>query len=134
MLSSRSFYVATTRGVDIVNIGHDVRGFMRESKFDKGLLTVGLRLGGGIVVILSTEGRVAEEQKDEIRKALAQPPYPYRYLLPPVLSVPVDNGKMMFEPWQDLFLVDFEPSGRRREVVVQLLAELKEEAKPGVKR
>ncbi|MBI2083157.1 MAG: YjbQ family protein [Deltaproteobacteria bacterium] len=129
MLSLKSFYVGTSREVDVINIGHDVRGFVREAKIENGLVTVACRLPGGGVALLTTDGKAVQQIREQVKKDFSQSlSAGFKYLLPPALSVPIENGKMIFEPWQDLYLVDFEASGRRREVVIQIFSEPKEQA------
>lgn len=132
MFSLKSFYVGTSREVDVINIGHDVRGFVREAKIESGLITVGCRLPGGGIALLTTEGQAFQTIREQVKKELSQNfPPGLRYLLPPTLSFPMEDGKMIFEPWQDLYLVDFETAGRRREIVVQLFSEPKEQGAAG---
>ncbi|MBI2982423.1 MAG: YjbQ family protein [Deltaproteobacteria bacterium] len=129
MFSLKSFYVGTSREADVINIGHDVRGFVRESKIENGLVTVSCRLAGGGIAVLTTEGKGFQAVCEEIKRDL--PKTGWRHLLPTTVSVPVENGKLVFEPWQDLYLIDIEVAARRREVVVQLFSEPKEGPQQG---
>ncbi len=37
--------------------------------------------------------------------------------------MPFEKGKMLIEPWQEIFLIDYDGSGRRREFKVHVSAE-----------
>lgn len=119
MVTFKSFFVGTTKGVDLINIGHDVRGFIREAKLENGSVTVSFRQSGAALALLPNDGKGSAE----VQQGLESIPPALRHLLPPSLALPVERGKLFFEPWQELFLIDFEPSARRREVVVQLFSE-----------
>ena len=127
MFQTRSFFFGTTTGVDLINIGHDVRGFLRESRAENGMVTVGFRHPGASVALLAADGKKGAE---EIQQALKGSfPAPLRSLLPQSLTLPVEGGKVVCDPWQEIFLVDYEAVGRRREVVVQIFTETPEPAK-----
>lgn len=118
MLSLKSFFVGTTRGIDIINIGHDLRGLIREARLENGLVTITFRERGAALAILA-----GGKELEEARKGFESIPVEMRRFLPAALSLPVEKGKISFEPWQEIYLVDYDPAGRRREVVVQLLSE-----------
>jgi len=42
-------------------------------------------------------------------------------LLGPSLTIPFNNGKLTLGTWQQIILIDFDTSGRQREVVVQMM-------------
>lgn len=118
MIVTKSFYISTSKGTDLVNIGHDVRGLVREAKVENGWVTVACRHPGASVATLANDAKTLAE----VREGLTNP-FPLRLLLPAILTVPVEQGKIGCEPWQELFLIDFDPSGRRREVTVQIFSE-----------
>ncbi len=125
MLHQRSFFVGTTKGIDLINIGHDVRSMIREVNLQSGVVTVAIRTPGAVVAILPND----RKSLAELQEGLAAISAPLRSLLPPTLTIPVEQGKMSFEPWQELFLVDFDASGRRREMVLQLFSPPEEKGK-----
>lgn len=43
--------------------------------------------------------------------------------LPCSLTLPVDKGKLTIDPWQDIYLIDYESSGKRREFQVKVQGE-----------
>ncbi len=44
-----------------------------------------------------------------------------RVFLQPSLVLSVDKGKLLIDPWQNVFLIDYETAGKRREFRVQVL-------------
>ncbi|MBI2066581.1 MAG: YjbQ family protein [Deltaproteobacteria bacterium] len=121
MITLKSFYVGTTADIDLINIGHDVRSFIRETKLDSGAVTVLSRLSGAALVVLPIEGKAAADLRASLKQEFARSlPASLRPLWPASLTIPIEKGRFIFEPWQDLFLLDYEPSAKRREVVVQL--------------
>lgn len=126
MFLTRSFYFGTSKAIDLIRIGHDVRGFLRESRVESGLVLVSPRHPGAAVVVLASEGKVVEELSQALRESF--PPH-LHVLLPVSLTLAVEGGKIVGDPWQELYLIDYETVGRRREVVVQIFMESAEAQK-----
>ncbi len=96
MLSLKSFFIGTTREIDLINIGHDVRGLIREAKLEAGTVLVTIKMPGAGVAIFSSEGK----EISAVKKTLAESfPAPLRPLLPVSLQIPVEKGivKSMLE-------------------------------------
>lgn len=130
MILQRSFYLNTTPAIDIINISHEIRSLLKESKADRGGATV-IAPNGGAGIVAMEPG----VQTDEIRKGL-EPLLAnglVRCLLSKSLVVPFEQGRLMTDPRQEVFLIDYEPSGRRREFRVQLYWESKEAHEPAKK-
>lgn len=123
MLLLRSFYVNTTEGVDIINIGHELRSTMKEAKMERGGVTITVPHPGAGVVMMA-----GDEIRGDLRENLK--PYLANGVMPSFLArslvVPVEQGRMIIEPWQEVFLIDYTSSGKRREFKVQLHWEAKE--------
>lgn len=110
MISLKSFYVPTTTGVDLIVIGHEIRGFVKEAGVGKNGWVTLMAPQPGATFGASPKGVNLETVKRV-----------------PSLVIPVMGGNLMIDPWQEVFLIDEETSGRRREFFVQLF--LEEEAK-----
>lgn len=110
MIQLKSFYVPTTTGVDLIVIGHEIRGFVREAGVGKNGWATLMAPQPGATFGVGSRGVTLETIKRV-----------------PSLVVPVMGGNLMIDPWQEVFLIDEETSGRRREFFVQLF--LEEEAK-----
>lgn len=120
---SRSFYLDTTTGIDLITITHEIRGMIKESKAERGSVTVTIPHEGGGVAMMESGGK-----KEEVRKGLEPlaANLSLRCLLPKSLTIPVEQGRMVMEPWQEISLIDYETTGRRREFKAQLFWEQKE--------
>ena len=127
MILLKRFYVDATKGVDLINIGHEVRQAIREAKMEAGQVLILVPHPGAAVVAMETDAKVTE-----IKKGLE--PFLQNHLIRCFLSrslmLPVDKGRMSIEPWQEVFLIDYETSGKRREFRVQLFWEQKEAGEP----
>lgn len=112
MAVSKTFYIDTTKSLDILNISHDMRRVVNESRPEMGTVTVMVPFPGAAIVVFD---------KDVNRDSLVKELTPYvknhliQCLLPKSLVVPIEKGKMIIDPWQDVFLIDFDNTGRRRE-------------------
>lgn len=130
MLTFKSFFVGTTKGIDVINIGHDLRGLLREAKLESGMANIAFRQPRAALALLANDSKTVAELKSELGSSTLTAILP---LLPPLLTIPIEKGKLSFEPWQDLFLVDYDTIGRRREVLVQFYSETAEPAPKGRK-
>lgn len=123
MFLLRNFFVNTTAGIDIVNISHEIRSVLRESKVEKGTMTLLVPQEGAGVVALEA-GKPVEGLKKELES------YPekglLKLLIPKTLAMPLEQGKMLSDPWEEVFLVDYGSLARRREFRVQVFWEAKE--------
>ena len=129
MILIKNFYIDTSKGVDLIKIGHEVRQVVTEAKADNGIVTIMTPLGGAAVAVMEPDINV-EEIKKGLEPLLAN--QLIRCLIPRSLSIPIDKGRMMIEPWQEIFLVNFESSGKRREFRVHLFTEKAEKKEGGM--
>lgn len=123
MIQIKNFFVDTTKGIDVVPITHDLRRMLREVGTEAGWVAAMSPFPGAGMVIVE-----AESPKAEIKKGL-EPLLAnqlIRCLLPKSVFVPVEKGRLMIDPWQEVFLIDYETMGRRREFRVQIYGEQKE--------
>lgn len=120
MILTRNFFVDTTRGLDLLKIIHEVRRVVKEANTENGTVTIVVTHPGAGLAILDSQ-----EKPEEIKKGL-EPQIAsglIRSLLPKSLVMPFEKGKMLMEPWQEIFLIDYEPLARRREFKVHVSAE-----------
>ncbi len=116
----KNFYVDTTKGLDVLNVVHEIRGVVRETKMQDGNVTIVVPDPGAAVVAMEKEAKI-EELKNGLEPLRASGVL--RCLLPRSLVMTVEKGKMSIEPWQEIFLIDYETAGRRREFRVQIQGE-----------
>lgn len=127
MILLKSFYADATKGVDLINIGHEVRQAIREAKTEAGQVLIAIPFPGAALAVLEPDAK-----KDDLRKGLQ----PFlenglaRCLLAKSLVLPIEKGRMTIEPWQEVFLIDYDTTGKRREFRVQVSWEQKEVSEP----
>lgn len=127
MILNKSFYVDTTPAIDLITVTHDVRRVVLEGKSDTGWITVIVPNLGAGVVMMEQEGTSGTDLQKSLSSFLKDKVI--RCFLPRSVVIPIEKGRMMMEPWQEVILIDFETTGRRREFRVQLFGETKEAPK-----
>ncbi|GEM_PF-2701974 len=127
MIINKSFYVDTTPAIDLLTITHEVRRVVLEGKSDTGWVTIIITNPGAGVVMMEKEGTFGTDLQKSLAPFLKD--QVIRCLIPRSVVIPIEKGRMMMEPWQEVILIDFETTGRRREFRVQLFGETKEAPK-----
>ena len=120
MFLTRNFFVDTTKALDLIKVIHEVRRVVKEANTENGTVTVVIvNPGAGLAVLDPLE------KPEEIKKGLELQVASglIRSLLPKSLVMPFEKGKMLIEPWQEIFLIDYDSSARRREFKVHVSAE-----------
>lgn len=110
MILIKSFYVPTTQGIDVISVGHEVRRVVQEAAAKEGWVTLFSPLPGAGFAL----GPVKEAKLPSLR-------------CQGTLVVPFNAGRLVIDPWQEIYLVEEETSGRRREFMVQLFTEVKQD-------
>ena len=111
MFLLKNFYLDTTKGIDILSIGHEIRRVIREAKAESGLVTVAVPFAGACLIVMEKDEKKMEERKKSFKGD---------EFMAKSLTIPIDKGELVTHPWQDVFLIDYETSGRRREFKVQV--------------
>ncbi len=128
MLVSKAYYVDTTKSIDILLISHEIRRALQESRPEIGQVTVMIPFSGAGLAVFDKE-----VSRDLLVKELA--PYLKSQLiqcfLPKSLALSVEKGKLAVDPWQDVFLIDFDATSRRREFRVCVFSETATVTAPG---
>jgi thiamine phosphate synthase YjbQ (UPF0047 family) len=125
MILIKSFYVDATKGVDLINIGHEVRQAIREAKVEEGQVLIAVPFPGAALAVLEPDAK-----KEELKKGFQLESGLARSLLAKSLILPIEKGRMSIEPWQEVFLIDYDTAGKRREFRVQVSWEQKEVSEP----
>lgn len=120
MILIKNFFVDATKGLDLLKIIHEIRRVVKEANTENGTVTIVIpNPGAGLAVLDPTEK--PEDLKKTLEPQLASGLI--RFLLPKSLVMPFEKGKFLMEPWQEVFLIDYDTSGRRREFKVHVSAE-----------
>ena len=133
--------------INIVNIHPDVDRSVKEAGFQEGLVTVGVQ-GGEVAVGICeySDGIVARlkevmaewfelKSREPVRgsagRSYSAPGTLASLCYGTTLTVPINKGRLLMEPWLSVVLFDFENSGRRREYYVHVLGEAPKQEKKG---
>lgn len=123
MILIKNFYIDATKGLDVIKVIHEVRRVVKEANTENGTATVVIPNPGAAVVVLDT-GDPAFKLED-LKKSLE--PYLANQLIRCLLSksvvVPFEKGKLLIEPFQEIFVIDYDTSARRREFKVVVSAD-----------
>ena len=136
----KSYFVNTTNDVDILSIIHDVRYAVRDSKAVEGLVTVIVPGAGASVMIFEPIEEVKEELKiafelfageggealNKKKEKISVSAHVQATTFGRQISIPLSKGKLVIDPYEDIFLIDFEKKSVRREFLIQVLSEAKE--------
>lgn len=127
MILSKNFYMDTTRDIDLLPIGHEIRRVVKEAAAEEGQMIVTIPFPGAALAVMETSIPVADFKKT-LKPFLENGLI--RCLLPKSLILAVEKRDLVTEPWQNIFLIDYENSGKRREFRVQVQWEAPKEASP----
>jgi len=123
---------------DIIEIGVQIREFLRKSGVKEGLLTVFIPGSTAGVTTLEYEPgllkdlpalceRLAPRGDHYHHNDAWQDGNGYAHLLAalfkPSLTIPVQNGNPVLGVWQQVVLMDFDNRARRRDLVLQIMGE-----------
>lgn len=137
MIFVKNYFVNTTQEIDFISIIHEVRYTIRDSNVKDGLLTI-ITPGAGagvlilepikevidsIKVVFETLGGETDAEAVDKRKERV-------YVMPRVLasiigrdiSIPIRKGELLLEPYEEVFLIDFDKKVRRREFYMQVMS------------
>jgi secondary thiamine-phosphate synthase enzyme len=135
----RNYYVTTTQKTDILVISHDVKRAVRESGIQSGAVHIIVPGATAGVTLLENDPKIYEGLKNwvETQVPASGGSRPTRRsgsgrddahlraaLIGPTLTLPLQDGKLMVGPWQEVVLFDFDDSKiGRREFTVQVMGE-----------
>ncbi|PIR16738.1 MAG: hypothetical protein COV46_07170 [Deltaproteobacteria bacterium CG11_big_fil_rev_8_21_14_0_20_49_13] len=133
----KSYFINTTDEVDVLNVSNDVKFAIRDSGGKDGLATVIISGPGAGVTLLEPLPEVIEElkvafevfagegaaAKDKKKKEIYVNPRVQAAILGRSISVPIKDALLVLDPYEEIFLVDFDKKMRRREFKVQIMAQ-----------
>lgn len=132
------FTLSTNGFCDIVNITDKVESLVEKSNVKDGIVLI-FSPGStcGITMIEYEEG-VIEDLKEILDKII--PPHKnYKHcqkwgdcngfshlrgaIIPPSLTLPIENGRLIHGIWQQIVFIDFDNRQREREVILKIIKE-----------
>src|SRR5687768_5067198 len=123
-------YLNTSRQIDILNATHDVKRALRESQAKDGLVTVFVPGSTASVAILENDPTIHEELKKLIASFVVDKTEnrPERKsgsgrieahlrasFFSTSVTIPVQEGRLLLGPWQEVLIFDFDDKPARRE-------------------
>jgi secondary thiamine-phosphate synthase enzyme len=137
MIFLKNYYVNTTEEVDVISIIHEVNGAIKDSKIPNGIVNVIVTAPGGAVTILEPLTDIVDQFKQALeifpgegvetlsrrKEPIAVAPRIKAAMLGKSLHVPLNNGKLVLGPREEIILIDFEKNAKRREFFVQIMGE-----------
>lgn len=146
MIFLRNYFIATTDGIDVISIIHEINRTVRESAIPDGVVTVMVPAPGGAVTVLEplpdivdklretvlslSGGEGEAETKDRRKEPVAVGPRIAAAVFGKSLQIPLSTGKLVLGPREEVVLIDAEREGRRREFCVQVMGEVPQPAQP----
>lgn len=138
MIFLKNYFINTTNEVDIISIIHDVNRVIRDSKIIDGVVTVVVPEPGGSLTILEPLPELIKQLKDTLlifpgegvetlsrrKEPVAVAPRIKAAMLGKSVVLPLEKGKLVLGPREEIVLIDFEKDGRRREFYVQVMGDL----------
>jgi len=143
MIFLKNYFVNTTAGVDVISVINEINFAVKDSKIPDGLVTVIVPEPGGALTILEPlpdivaafketleifpgEGSTLSRRKEPISLA----PRIKAAMMGKTAHVPLQKGKLVLGPREEIVLIDFEKTGKRREFYVQVIGEAPAPAQP----
>jgi len=142
MIYLKNFYINTTDKVDVISIIHDVNRVISESKIATGIVTVTVPEAGGAVTVLEPLPDIMEQFKAALeifpgegvqtlskrKEPIAVAPRIKAAMLGKSIQIPVDAEKLVLGRREEIILIDFEKTSKRREFFVQVMGDPKAQA------
>jgi secondary thiamine-phosphate synthase enzyme len=124
---------------DIIDITARVREQIEQEKIEHGLVTLFVSGSTAALTTIEYEPGLVHDLKEFVEQLI---PSGRRYhhddrwgddngfshlrasLFGPSLAIPIENGRLLLGPWQQVVLLDFDNRPRMREIIVQLIGEI----------
>jgi len=137
MIFLKKCFVNTTKDVDVVPITHDVKYALRDSEADEGLVTVVASSPGAALLVVEPVDEVIAELKEAFKmfpgegkeattrrkESVTVGARVRAAMIGKSVSLPFADGKPLIGLREEVVLIDFENTGRRREYAVQVMGE-----------
>jgi thiamine phosphate synthase YjbQ (UPF0047 family) len=137
MLYTKKCYINTTEEVDAVAITHDLKYAIADSKSPDGLVTVLVTTPGAGLAILPPIEDAIEELKvsldvfgadagtaqDKLKREREIGPIVQSAILGRTVHLPFQEGKLLIDPYDEIYLLDFEHNKGRREFLIHVFSE-----------
>ena len=150
MIFLKNYFLNTTAVVDILPIISEVRYAIRDSDAKSGVVNIIIPGSGAGLCILEPVPEVMDGLKnalelfagegaeaiDKKKEKVLIAPRVRSAMLGRTLSIPLNDGRLLIDPYEEIFLFDLDKKSKRREFYVQVISEAaaEEEGQPGQQR
>ncbi len=136
MIFLKNYFVNTTGEVDVISVIHEIHYAIKDSKIPDGLVTVIAPEPGAALTVLEPLPEITAAFKETLeifpgegaalskrKEPIAMAPRIKAAMMGKTVHVPFSKGKLVLGPREEVVLVDFETSAKRREFFVQVMGE-----------
>lgn len=137
MVFLKSYFVNTTTEVDFLPITSDVRYAIRDGNGKDGLVTVFVPGAGASIIAFEPIKEVIDELKtvvemfagekehciDKRKEQVMLASRIQTAIFGRSISLPIKDGRLIMDPYEEIYLIDFDKKIRRREFFVQVMSE-----------
>jgi len=137
MVFLKNYFINTTLEVDFLPITSDVKYAIRDANGKDGLVTVAIPGAGASVIVFEPIKEVIDELKtviemfagekehciDKRKEQVMLAPRIQTAIFGRFVSLPIKDGRLMLDPYEEIYLIDFDKKIRRREFFVQVMSE-----------
>lgn len=131
----RRFTVSTKGNNDIIDITDKVAEAVKESKLKEGACLVFSPHSTVGITVMEYESGLISDVKEFLDRLIPKSGYKHNktwseenghshirsLLIKPLLTVPVENGKLLLGDWQQIVLIDFDVRARERKIIIKLI-------------
>lgn len=133
-----STYQNATAEINIFHLSFDVKRALKESSIRDGVAVVCVPGGTGAVILLENDSKIHENLKELVCSFVEDPTgdRPKRRsgsgaieshlraaLMPSSVTIPVKNGQLLLDSWQEILVYDFDNKPGRREVFIEIMGD-----------
>ena len=137
MIFLKNYFINTTAEIDFLPLTADIRYAVRDSTAKNGLVTVIVPGPAVSVVVMEPIAEVIEglkaafelfaaeniEGTDKRRQKIGVSPRIQAAMVGRSVSIPLKDLKLALDPYEEVYLIDFDNNPRRREFIVQIIYE-----------
>ncbi|MFH1873826.1 MAG: YjbQ family protein [Pseudomonadota bacterium] len=137
MIFLKNYFVDTTDDVDVISVIHEINRAIREANVPAGVATIVVAEPGGAITVLEPLPELVAQFKEALevfpgegvetlsrrKEPIPVAPRIKAAMLGKTIQIPFDNQRLILGPREEVVIVDFEKTGKRREFVVQVLGE-----------
>lgn len=145
MIFLKNYFINTTDDVDVISVIHEIGYAVRDAGAAEGLVTVVVPEPGGALTILEPLPEIVAQFKEALeifpgegvetisrrKEPIPVAPRIKAAMLGKTVHIPFKDAKLVLGAREEVVLIDFEKTGKRREFWVQVMGEAAAQAPGG---